>query len=83
MKRLLLVCLAVLTAAAFLPERADARDGYRARQRIVIYRGTRYEPGEPGAIYGYAPGVYVPGPYGILYGPYPLRRYAAEPDLRD
>ena len=27
---------------------------------------------EPGTVYGYGPGNYIVGPYGILYGPYPL-----------
>ncbi len=27
---------------------------------------------EPGTFYGYGPGNYVIGPYGILYGPYPI-----------
>jgi hypothetical protein len=26
---------------------------------------------EPGTVYGYGPGNYIIGPYGILYGPYP------------
>jgi hypothetical protein len=82
MKQLLIASIAVLTAAAFLPQSAVARDGYGARQRIVIHPQTRYEPGEPGAIYGYAPGVYVEGPNRILYGPYPFNRYAVEANPR-
>ena len=29
---------------------------------------------EPGTVYGYPPGNYILGAYGILYGPYPIRR---------
>jgi hypothetical protein len=72
MKPLLIVCIAALTAAALLPEAADARSGAR-RTRVVI-TSPRYRLfDEPGAIYGYAPGNYIPGPNGMLYGPYPFR----------
>lgn len=27
---------------------------------------------EPGTVYGYGPGNYIVGPFGMLYGPYPL-----------
>jgi hypothetical protein len=80
MKRLTMICLAALTAAALLPEDAAARDGVR-RQRIVIYARPRYQA-EPGTIYGYAPGYYVPGRVGVLYGPYPLNPNAPLADLR-
>jgi hypothetical protein len=72
MKPLLILCIAALTAAAVLPEDAAARRGVR-RPRVVITAPPRYFD-EPGAIYGYAPGNYVPGPNGMLYGPYPIRR---------
>jgi hypothetical protein len=71
MKPLLIICLAALTAAALLPEDADARRGVR-RPRVVIAAPRYRYFDEPGVIYGYAPGAYVPGPYGMLYGPRPL-----------
>ena len=71
MKRLLILCIAGLITAAVVPEDASAQDGVR-RSRIVIYPRPRYAP-EPGTIYGYAPGTYVLGWNGILYGPYPRR----------
>ncbi|HML15257.1 MAG TPA: hypothetical protein VK456_18275 [Xanthobacteraceae bacterium] len=67
MKPLLIICIAALTAAALVPEQADARRGVR-RPRVVITAPRYYT--EPGTIYGYAPGSYVPGPNGMLYGPY-------------
>jgi hypothetical protein len=46
-----------------------------ARQRVRIEVRRQFWTGdEPGAIYGYPPGNYILGPYGILYGPYPIRR---------
>ena len=72
MKPLLILCIAALTVAALLPEDADARRGVR-RPRVVITAPRQRLFDEPGAIYGYAPGSYVPGPNGMLYGPYPLR----------
>ncbi len=67
MTRLLLACIAVLTTAALLSQDAAA-----ARRRVVITpRPYYYSFDEPGAIYGYAPGVYREGPTGLLYGPYP------------
>jgi len=73
MKPLLIICLAALTVATLVPDAADARSGAR-RPRVVIVAPRRsYYDTEPGAIYGYAPGNYVPGPNGMLYGPYPVR----------
>jgi hypothetical protein len=72
MKPLLIICIAALTAAALVPEEADARRGVR-RPRVVIVAPRPRLFDEPGAIYGYAPGNYIPGPNGMLYGPYPLR----------
>jgi hypothetical protein len=69
MKPLLILCLAALTVAALLPEDADARRGVR-RTRVVITAPRYRYFDEPGVIYGYAPGSYVPGPNGMLYGPY-------------
>jgi hypothetical protein len=40
------------------------------RVQIVVRRSIFTEPG---AVYGYPPGNYVLGAYGILYGPYPIR----------
>jgi len=46
----------------------------RPRSRTVIEVRRSFLFDEPGAIYGYPPGNYILGPYGILYGPYPIRR---------
>jgi hypothetical protein len=75
MKPLLIICLAALTVAALLPEDADARRGVRRPRVVIVAPRPRYYDTEPGAVYGYAPGNYVPGPYGMLYGPYPIRPY--------
>ena len=45
-----------------------------ARQRLRIEVRPRFWTDEPGVVYGYPPGNYILGPYGILYGPYPIRR---------
>ena len=74
MKVLQIVCMAALITVTFLAEDAAARDGVR-RPRIVIYATPRYAE-EPGAIYGYAPGLYWLGPSGVLYGPYPPSPWA-------
>jgi hypothetical protein len=68
MKQLLVISLAAAMTAALAGEAAAAR-----RPHIVITPSPRYDT-ERGAIYGYAPGVYVPGPNGMLYGPYPRVR---------
>ena len=73
MKRLLIVCIAALATAGSLAEDASARV---RRPHVVITALPRYDT-EPGAIYGYAPGNYVPGRNGMLYGPYPVNRYVA------
>src|SRR5262245_8674348 len=44
----------------------------RSRVRITVRRSIWTD--EPGVIYGYPPGNYILGPYGMLYGPYPIRR---------
>ena len=72
MKPLLIICIAALAAVALLPDDASARNGVR-RSRVVIVAPRYRFFDEPGAAYGYAPGSYIPGPYGIMYGPYPLR----------
>ncbi|MBV8827444.1 MAG: hypothetical protein JO084_05700 [Bradyrhizobiaceae bacterium] len=73
MKPLLMICIAALAATALVPADADARRGVR-RPRVVIVAPRRfYYDTEPGAIYGFAPGNYIPGPNGMLYGPYPVR----------
>lgn len=51
------------------------------RPRIVVSRRP-YPPEEPGAIYGYAPGNYLVGWNGVLYGPYPLNPNAPIAQLR-
>jgi hypothetical protein len=64
--------------ARYLPSpralRADDLSSARRRPanrvRIVVRRSIFTEPG---AVYGYPPGNYVVGAYGILYGPYPIR----------
>jgi hypothetical protein len=73
MKRLLIVCIAALTAAGSLAEDAAAR----ARRPRVVITAPRYDSEPPGTIYGYAPGNYVLGRNGVLYGPYPLNRNVA------
>ena len=45
-----------------------------ARQRLRIEVTRPFWTDEPGTVYGYPPGNYILGPYGILYGPYPIRR---------
>jgi hypothetical protein len=42
------------------------------RLRIEVRR--QFFTDEPGTVYGYPPGNYILGAYGILYGPYPIRR---------
>ena len=71
MKPLLIVCVAALTAAALFPDDASARNGVRASRVVISPPRYRYFD-EPGTIYGYSRGVYVPGPNGMLYGPRPL-----------
>jgi hypothetical protein len=82
MKQLLIVCIAALMTATFLPEDAAARDGAGARKRVVIYAEPRYPVLDHGAIYGYAPGYYRLGRTGVLYGPYPLNPNAPVSELR-
>jgi len=53
-----------------------------ARPRIVVYPRPPYPPEEHGAIYGYAPGSYLLGRAGVLYGPYPLNPDAPIAALR-
>jgi hypothetical protein len=54
----------------------------RTRPRIVVYPRLPYPPEERGAIYGYAPGSYLLGRAGVLYGPYPLNPDAPIAELR-
>src|SRR5262245_14655479 len=51
-----------------------------ARSRVRIVVRPRWTD-EPGTVYGYPPGIYILGPYGILYGPYPIRRARPVVDL--
>jgi hypothetical protein len=78
MQRLVTLGIAALMAAGVATEAAAAR-----RPHVIITPYSRYDT-EPGAIYGYAPGVYVPGPNGMLYGPYgrfrPRIQYGVGPD---
>jgi hypothetical protein len=70
MKRLIAMSGAALMLASVLPaDPADARDGVR-RTRITVYARPSH-PSERGTVYGYAPGNYLVGPTGLLYGPYP------------
>jgi len=52
-----------------------------ARQRLRIEVRPQFWTDEPGTVYGYPPGNYILGPYGILYGPYPIRRSRSAADL--
>jgi hypothetical protein len=80
MKQLLIVFIAALMTATVVAEDAAARGGV-PRLRVVIYAKPRYAP-EPGTIYGYAPGLYIRGRNGVLYGPYPLNPNAPISELR-
>jgi hypothetical protein len=53
-----------------------------ARPRIVVHPRLPYPAEEHGAIYGYAPGSYLLGRAGVLYGPYPLNPDAPLAELR-
>jgi hypothetical protein len=53
-----------------------------ARPRIVVHARPPYPMEERGAIYGYAPGSYLLGRAGVLYGPYPLNPDAPIAELR-
>ena len=53
-----------------------------ARPRIVVHARPPYPAEEHGAIYGYAPGSYLLGRAGVLYGPYPLNPDAPIAELR-
>src|SRR5215472_5433522 len=52
------------------------------RPRIVVHPRRPYPAEEHGAIYGYAPGSYLLGRAGVLYGPYPLDPDAPIAELR-
>jgi hypothetical protein len=64
--------------ARYLPSARDigaddlssARRRPAGRVRIEVRKSIFTEPG---AVYGYPPGNYIVGAYGILYGPYPVR----------
>src|SRR5690242_20471656 len=49
---------------------SSARRRPAGRVRIEVRKSIFTEPG---AVYGYPPGNYIVGAYGILYGPYPVR----------
>src|SRR5262249_13745190 len=57
----------VAASDEFSSQRRAARPRLRIEVRRVFWTD------EPGVIYGYAPGNYILGPYGMLYGPYPIR----------
>lgn len=57
----------VAASDEFSSQRRTARPRLRIEVRRVFWTD------EPGVIYGYAPGNYILGPYGMLYGPYPIR----------
>jgi hypothetical protein len=46
----------------------------RTRKPVRIEVRRQFFTDEPGTVYGYPPGNYIVGAYGILYGPYPTRR---------
>ena len=58
---------------------SSAKRATRPRLRIEVRR--QFWTDEPGAVYGYPPGNYILGPYGILYGPYPIRQSRPVVDL--
>ena len=53
-----------------------------ARPRIVVHARPPNPAEGHGAIYGYAPGSYLLGRAGVLYGPYPLNPNAPIAELR-
>ena len=56
---------------------SDDVSGARRRpptRRLRIEVRRQFFMDEPGTVYGYPPGNYILGAYGILYGPYPIRR---------
>jgi hypothetical protein len=53
-----------------------------ATRRLRVEVTRQFFMDEPGTVYGYPPGNYILGAYGILYGPYPIRR-SASPVLLD
>ena len=54
-----------------------------ARPRLRIEVRRQFWTDEPGVVYGYGPGNYILGPYGILYGPYPIRPARSPGDVGD
>ena len=68
MKRLLMLSIAALATVGLFAADAAAR----TRTRVTVTTRPLYAP-EPGTIYGYAPGNYVLGRSGVLYGPYPRK----------
>jgi hypothetical protein len=53
------------------PVVAVASGGVASGARALTVR-RQFWTNEPGTVYGYGPGTYIIGPYGILYGPYPI-----------
>jgi hypothetical protein len=63
-------------ACRFMAASEDVSSARRrpATRRLRIEVTRQFFTDEPGAVYGYPPGNYILGAYGILYGPYPIRR---------
>jgi hypothetical protein len=63
-------------ACRFMAASEDVSSARRrpATRRLRIEVRRQFFMDEPGAVYGYPPGNYILGEYGILYGPYPIRR---------
>jgi hypothetical protein len=53
---------------------SSARRRPAPRRLRIEVRRQFFTDDEPGTVYGYPPGNYILGAYGILYGPYPIRR---------
>lgn len=63
-------------ACRFMAASDDASSARRrpATRRLRVEVRRQFFTDEPGTVYGYPPGNYILGAYGILYGPYPIRR---------
>jgi hypothetical protein len=63
-------------ACRFMAASDDVSSARRrpATRRLRVEVRRQFFTDEPGTVYGYPPGNYILGAYGILYGPYPIRR---------
>jgi hypothetical protein len=63
-------------ACRFMAASDDVSSARRrpATRRLRVEVRRQFFMDEPGTVYGYPPGNYILGAYGILYGPYPIRR---------